>query len=224
MAAIKPIKALTITISSMRYVNHDMWTACDFKCFAPLNLATCSIQNIASSIGCTALSLNVLAMYLAFRLYDSAVVISVIAFENDSMVIWLWCNNCPFPDAIIRCAFRNWSPKNGIDSIGTPWWSDSIVPSSPPCEMNRTTFGWARISFCGIHFRTKTFDGQFGSDSSSYFHKIRCFRFLNVSAINVLVLSIVHNTIDHQKWILPKNTCISCVDSLELCRIEPKLK
>jgi hypothetical protein len=36
----------------------------------------------------------------------------------------------------------NWSPNNGIPTIGTPLTADSIVPIRPPWVMNSLTFGW----------------------------------------------------------------------------------
>lgn len=104
-ATANKLKSIT---SSKRYVNHDILTACDLRCLAPLNLATCSIQNIASSIGCTILSWKTADVSLALFKNFGSERISLIARVNVASVISLCCMNFPYPAASIRYALLVW--------------------------------------------------------------------------------------------------------------------
>lgn len=84
--------------SSSSTENHDILTALDFKCLAPFERITYSIQKIDSFIGCTKLSLKRLATSLARLKYALFVSISFKAAENVSFVILAKGNikPCPF--------------------------------------------------------------------------------------------------------------------------------
>lgn len=110
-----------IKTSRSRMENHDMLTACDFKCFAPFERITYSIQKIDSSIILdTKLSLNSIANSLARLKYFSFDSISFRASESESVVSCVNGNVSPFPFCWDVKAFRRWSAKNGMHNIGTP--------------------------------------------------------------------------------------------------------
>lgn len=178
---LKPAKPTTSHTSSSKYANQFMCTAADFRCWAPRNWHTYSIQNMASCIGGIGLVLKIFDTSLALFKYVGFVSSSCTPFKSVSLLILKYGNTLPYPLRTARIAFRCWSPKNGMRSIGTPCHTDSTDPKTPPCEMNNTVFGWAKMSFCGNHLRIITFDGKSGSVSSSNFQITRCFRRLKPS-------------------------------------------
>lgn len=107
-------------ISRSKYWNNGMFTAWDLRCLAPFDRITYSIQNMASSIGFTKLSLKMRANSLARSAYDGCVSISSNLAENDSIVSSENGKIRALPLDTDFSAFLSWSPKIGMNSIGTP--------------------------------------------------------------------------------------------------------
>ena len=64
------------------------------------------------------------------------------ACRTDSLVILLKWSVTAKPSETYERTLPSWSPNNGIPTMGTPLWTASIVPISPPWVRNAFTFLW----------------------------------------------------------------------------------
>lgn len=75
--------------------------------------------------------------------YIESVSISVMLVSSFSFVT-SWNGRCnPILSVAIFLALYFWSPKKGIPSIGTPWYTASWKLCSPHCVINNLILGWA---------------------------------------------------------------------------------